>query len=213
MKLRLFGIGLYTLGYFATTIPEFEIRQQFLPLVSKAWNLGNACYIKMVINNQIFDGSRPLEARWDQIKKAIDFKNKKVLDLGCFKGIFSILSVKEGAKIAVGADFIADFIVAAGMLAQAFEAGNTHFTCLNFDRDPYETILGTDYDLVFCMSILNWVGDKKRFLTYLSHLPCIIFEGHEADAIEIKRFTDAGFKKYSILGKTDAGRTLIFFEK
>ena len=45
----------------------------------------------------------------------------------------------------------------------------------NFDEDPnYETKIGYDYDVVFCMSLLHWVQDKERLLRYLSHFDQVL---------------------------------------
>ena len=63
------------------------------------------------------------------------------------------------------------------------------------------------------LNVLNLIQDKQRLMTFLGGFPLVVFEGHDQDAVEIKRFSDAGFPIHRILGTSDRGRTVFVFSK
>lgn len=204
-----------------------------IPLLNKALSIptsgGSLAYYSLNVNGQKTKGERSWQERWNIIKKAINYENKKILDLGCNTGLCGVYLLKFAkAHSVVGVDRpdndlstngIPRLIESANLLQKAF---NVSFKIIQTDLNTqnYEEIIGTNYDIVFCMSILKWVNNKERFLKYLSNFKNIIFEGHESDEIEIKRFKRLGYN-YKILGTTQVGlsystdsiRTLIHFYK
>jgi 2-polyprenyl-3-methyl-5-hydroxy-6-metoxy-1,4-benzoquinol methylase len=158
------------------------------------------------------------------IKDILDYSGKNVLELGCCMGLVATsLKKYRGVNRAIGVDGTDFFlkkqgsphrIQAAQWFAQAFEA-NVQFIQTDLDSDPhYETKIGYDYDVVFCMSLLHWVQDKERLLHYLSHFNHVIFEGHDAPSVEIERFKRHGFDHHTIIGIADLqGKTIIHFYK
>jgi hypothetical protein len=50
-------------------------------------------------------------------------------------------------------------------------------------------------------------------MNFLGGFPLVVFEGHDQDAVEIKRFSDAGFPIHRVLGTSDRGRTVFVFSK
>lgn len=191
---------------------------------------GGKPYYSLDIQGVHFEGERNWSLRWNLFKDILNFENKKILELGCNTALSSTYLLKYRQALAcTGVDLPDDQLTfkgiprlmeAANLLHHAFRV-KVKMLQLNLDEDEYERTLGYDYDVVICMSLLNWVHDKERLLDYLSKFTHVIFEGHEADEIEIARFQQIGFSNYRILGKTQIGksypanatRTLIYFHK
>ena len=214
---------------YRTHAEEFNINPQNEHFLEQAWSVntgGRSCpqYYSITVNKRLFKGNRPWEARWDLIKDIIDYEGKNVAELGCCMGLVATsLKKYRGVNRAVGVDGTDAFLTkqgspyrirAARWFAQAFDA-DVQFIQADLDNDlNYETRIGYDYDVVFCMSLLHWVQDKERLLRYLSHFDHIIFEGHDAPSVEIERFKKHGFDNHTILGIGDhQGKTIIHFYK
>ncbi len=202
-------------------------------LLQEAWKIGTGGsggkpYYAFDIDDLKFDGERNWNDRWD-LMRHLPLGGKAVLELGCNVGLFSIHALEEcAAKSADGVDLPDDALTVNGnpLMAKAARMVNAAlgsrvvYHQVNLNTQPYEEILGTDYDVVFCMSFFKWIDDKDRFLRYLSHFDEIVYEGHESDEVESSRFGLHGFGS-QILGKTqigksydlDACRTLIHFQK
>jgi SAM-dependent methyltransferase len=205
-----------------------------IELLNKAWKIptGGAHakpYYSIDVDGHHFSGERSWDARWSFIQDAMDYRNARVLELGCNVGLAStyLLKYKEAAS-ATGVDRL-DYLLAQNDMPRLMEAAKlihqafgVHVNLVQTDinSSDYEDLLGNDYDVVFCMSFLKWVQDKERLLDYLSTFRNVIFEGHESDEVEIERFAQRGFR-HVILGKTqvgvsypsDATRTVIYFYK
>lgn len=66
---------------------------------------GDKNYQSIILDNEYI--RKGYEKDWitlENIKKCINFKNKIVMDTGCFNGYFSFKSIKEGAKKVIGVD-------------------------------------------------------------------------------------------------------------
>lgn len=222
----------FLLLYLNTIIlSNFQIPTDNLYLIEKAWSVNSAgpgvpkdnqSYYNMTVNDIFFQGLRPWELRWEMIKDATNYQGKRILELGCCMALVSTC-LKKYCKVskATGVDgtdaFLAsqgspDRIRAAQWVTQAFEV-EVEFIQTDLNRDAYESIIGTEYDIVFCFSLLHWIHDKDRFMNYLAQFNEVIFEGHESAEFEIKRFQSYGFTNYTILGQADRGRTVIHFYK
>ncbi len=211
------------------TIAEFTINPQNMHFLEKAWSVntgGPSClnYYSITVNNRLLSGNRSWEARWNLIKNIIDYENKNIVELGCCMGLVATsLKKYRSTNRTVGVDGPNDFLVtqgspyriqAAKWFAQAFEA-DVQFIQVDLDKDPdYETKIGYDYDVAFCMSLLHWVQNKDRLMNYLSHFKHVIFEGHDSPLEEIARFKKYGFNNHTIIGSADhQGKTIIHFYK
>ncbi len=205
-----------------------------LDLLAAGWKIptggsNGQSYNAVTIQGVRFPGERAWDDRWELIKDAMDYRGKRVLELGSNVALAStyLLKYREVAEC-IGVDRPDDLLAMSGMprlmeaakmLHRAFNV-NPKIVQMDINNTDYEKFLGFNYDVAFCMSFLKWVDDKERLLDYLSNFKHIIFEGHEADSIEIERFQQRGFD-YRILGKTqvgvsypkDAFRTLIYFFK
>ena len=78
--------------------------QKILELNNKdPWNhLYNIDGIKTIKNQKFSIGNNII--KWDRIIKQVNFKNKKVLDLACSDGYFSIQSLLSGSQYVKGID-------------------------------------------------------------------------------------------------------------
>ena len=205
-----------------------------LELLSKAWEIptggsNGQPYNHIVVEGISFPGERAWDERWTLIKDAMDYRGKRILELGCNVALASTYLLKyQNALECAGVDRPNELLAVHGMprlieaaklIHRAFHV-NLEILQMDINNTEYEELLGFDYDVAVCMSFLKWVDDKERLLDYLSHFHHIIYEGHEADSIEIERFQRRGFE-YRILGATQVGvsypknafRTLIYFFK
>jgi len=205
-------------------------------LLSKAWKIytggsNGLPYYSLQTDGKHYRGDLPWNLRWNILKDAIDYEGKRILELGCNVALTSIfLKTYCGAESCLAVDMpihklkkkkMERLYVAAELTREAFNTRNITIKPIDFDGKDYEEILGYDYDVVFCMSLLNWIQDKTRLMTYLSHFDHVIFEGHSTNAVEIKRFAEHGFHNYEELGMTATGpafkpgseRTLFHFYK
>lgn len=195
---------------------ELTINPQYMPLIQSVWATGGGtwpAYYSININGVRFPGDWPLAARWNMLRSAIDWNGKKIIELGCNVALTSILLKKYCKPMSVCAtDRVDSYIRIADTLAKAVEV-ELHLVVADFDRDNYEELLGTDYDIAICTSLFTWINDKARFLRYLSNFKFIVYEGHENDEIEMARFRSIGFDCIKILGKSERKRTIILFGK
>lgn len=194
---------------------EFTIDQQYLPLVQSVWATSSPPwhnYYSMTINGQFFPGGRPLAARWNLLRDALDWNGKKIIELGCNTAIMSILLKKYYRPQTICCvDCEDSYIRVANILTKAF-AVEARLVVANLDCDNYEQLLGTDYDVAICMSLLFWIKDKERLLLYLSNFKFVIYEGHDEDELETARFRAIGFDCLKTLGRPDLKkRTLMLF--
>ena len=196
--------SLLSIGYsFNVEMSEFR----------KVWREKQHNYYSIELNGEHFSGTRPWHVRWEKIKLAVDFTGKRVLDIGTSVGLCPLfLSMLTSAQKIVAFDNESDAVYNADRLMKVF---NTNYELFKIDleRDPYEQILGYEYDIVICMSVFNWIGKKQKLLNYLKHFNELIFEGHEGVQTEIDRLRALGFKHIQVLGAVDRDRHLLYCSK
>lgn len=190
-------------------------------LLSKAWSIytggGHGLpYYSLQADGKNYRGDRPWNLRWNILKDAVDYEGKRVLELGCNAALTStFLKTYCGAESCMAVDMpihrlkkkkMEKLYVAAELIREAYDARDVTIKPVDLDEENYEEILGYEYDVIFCMSLLNWIKDKPRLMTYLSHFDHVIFEGHAKDLVEINRFAKHGFHNYEKLGTTATGR-------
>lgn len=200
---------------FATLYGHYHIDSKGMPDVRRSMMIeGN--YYDITVNGEHFKGTRLWKERWDILKENIDFNGLKVLDLGTFLGFVPTFALKYGGAIkATGVD--RNCLDSAIAFAKGFDV-KSEFMVLNFDEDNYESMIGYDYDIVFCMSLYHWVKEKDKLISYLANFDQVIYEGHDTDGIELSRLQyliDRGYicKKIGVSYSgyhlyTERGRTI-----
>lgn len=188
------------------------------PELVRAWKVAAAsranaagqglAYYAFTYQGQQFYGERPWYLRWDAIRKHIDFAGKSVVELGCNLGLLSSFALVYGAASARGVDADGDIIEAARNVASAFGV-RPDFVCADLDgEDPWEESVGRG-DIVVAMSLLNWVRDKDRLLSYLRGFPTVLYEGHEDTGTEAARLRAIGFDDVAEICRTERGRSVL----
>jgi len=191
--------------FIAGIFGEYTVDPENMDYVREAFTEFSGDYYTIKINDfsTKFGNRRDWKERWDIISEHIDFKGLKVLDIGCMNGLFSVFAMKYGgAEKVVGVDKQYERQYRA--LCKAFDV-NSQFIRFNIDRDRcLEDTIGFDYDIVSCMSVMNWVRKKRRLINFLRKFDKILYEGHESLEVELSRFTRYGYK-YQVLGKVYSG--------
>ena len=148
-------------------------------LFIKAWRLAqesNAsspgkkmAYYSVQYCGYFFPGERPWEERWNNLRGLADFKDKRILELGCNMALLSCFLLKfEGAATAMAVDHDSEILESAGLIGQAMGVDPV-LEQVNFDgKDEWENKLASfSPDVVFALNVLNWVkGKKNAFLIF-----------------------------------------------
>lgn len=101
-----------------------------------------------------------------EIYRFDNFKNKRVLDLGCCMGVFCQESVKKGSQDIVGIDYDEKLIELNQEYAE-LSNDPIKYICLNLNRLGFEKIvnlIGTKkFDILFCFSIFKHIDHDLLF--------------------------------------------------
>jgi predicted Ser/Thr protein kinase len=192
-----------------------------LKALLKAWKLAqlsnanapgqNVSYYSLQFENYSFPGERPWLYRWRTFQKIDDFRNKRILELGCNLSLLSCFLLKHAqASAAMAVDADSNILSAARYVAFAFDVSPIYLK-KDFDMaDEWETeLIAFKPDVIFALSILNWVKDKKRFMSFLSRFDDVIFEGHESLEVETTRFVEAGFDEVEQVAMSERKRPVL----
>ena len=148
------------------------------------------------------------------------FQNARLLDIGCNIGAFCFEAQKHGAILTVGIDGNDEAIEAAKRLRDYTKIKNMIFFTNNLDQDLLLDIKNvslsdllkgvasqTHFDVVFAVSIVNHVRDKREFFRQLDQMTkkLLVLEGHADQTEELYRsylstytsFSKVDFKGYS----------------
>ncbi len=196
-----------------------------LRLLLEAWRLGQssdanapdafAAYYSLEVDGHCFPGERPWLPRWTVLSSVTDFEGKNVLELGCNMGLLSTFLLKDKkAANSVATDVDSGILKAAKLVAKAYDVAPT-FVRQDFDSpENWEEILDESKpDVVFALSVLNWVKDKERLLKFLGRYREVIFEGHDSVAVETDRFKQVGFKDIKLIAVSERNRPLLHCRK
>ncbi|CAN5857428.1 hypothetical protein BH20PSE1_BH20PSE1_13660 [soil metagenome] len=173
------------------------------------------CYYELWEDNYRLPGERPWAERWAAFRSLTDYKNKRVLELGCNLSLLSCFLLKEaGAQDALCVDADARILAAAQFVADAYGVAPL-YRRVNVDapQDWESQLLSFRPDVVFALSVFNWVRDQSRLLRFLSNFNELIFEGHELFEVERGRFLQVGFKEIKQVATSERNRPVMVCRK
>ncbi len=183
---------------------------------SNASSPGRAiAYQALELDGIRFPGERPWAVRWQHLARITDYRDKRVLELGCNQGLLSTFLLKEaGAAAALAVDRDCRVLEAAARIADAFHV-RPSFHEIDFDADAdWETELATFRpDVVFALSVGHWVRDRARFLAFLGRFDELIYEGHDSARTERRRLAAVGFEAIELVHSSERGRPVLHCRK
>ena len=172
-------------------------------------------YYSIDVDGYHFPGERPWINRWDTLHGITNYSGKKVLELGCNMGLLSCFLLKyANVKESLAVDSDENILEAAKLIATVLKV-NPKFDRVDFDNpgDWESKLMEFKPDIVFALNILNWINNKKRFLSFLCLFNELIFEGHDGIEIETKRLRDIGFRKIELIAYSDRDRPIFYCKK
>jgi hypothetical protein len=208
------------------TYPQSQLKaragfqeDESLELLADAWTLAassnasapraDIAYYSLDIAGINFPGERPWILRWDRIRKHVDFKGKKLLELGCNMSLLSIHALLEGASECVGVDVDSEIIRSAELAAKGFGV-EMHHRQLDLDSPGnWESELH-GFDIVSALSVIHWVKNQKRIWTFLGLHEEVLYEGHESDDAGEFELRKVGFTNIVRLGVTERNRHIFY---
>lgn len=172
-------------------------------------------YYDMTFEGFCLPGERSWSERWGYLRHVTPYRDKRILELGCNLGLLSIFLLKDqGARAALAVDGDPEILDAGRLAARAFDV-EPHFACVNFDRDPgWESELAAFRpDVVFALSVIEWLDDEARFLAFLGRFDEVVFEGHHSSAFETRRLRATGFGDVQLVDTSERGRPVLLCRK
>lgn len=190
-----------------------------LEMLAKAWGIAalskasspgvNVNYYSIDIGGINFPGERPWILRWERIRKNVDFRGKRVLELGCNMALLSIHAKLSGAAACLGVDEDKEIVEAADLASRAF---GTDVVCRQLDLGdsfPWEEDL-KGFDIVSALSVLHWIENKERVWSFIAKHKEVLYEGHESEQEAELSLRRAGFTHIVRLGTTERNRQMIY---
>ncbi len=168
-------------------------------------------YYALDYKGYYFPGERSWSDRWEVLQNISDYSGKTIVELGCNMGLLSTFLLKDkNAKKCVGVDLDKKILKSAELISNVFKV-KPEYMQMDFDsnQDWENKLLAHKPDIVFALNVLNWVKDKERFLSFLSKVPEVIFEGHDLPEIEKKRFSNLGFIDIKEIGFSERKRIIL----
>lgn len=188
-----------------------------LETLAEAWSIASLSkasapgvdigYYSIDIGGVNFPGERPWILRWERIRKEVDFKGKRVLELGCNMGLLSIHAKLSGAAFCLGVDVDKEILMAADLASRAFETDVAHRHLDLADASPWEEEL-KGFDIVSALSVLHWIENKDRLWSFISKHKEVLYEGHESEQEAEGNLKTAGFTRITRLGTTERNRQM-----
>ena len=154
---------------------------------SPFWRLVNTTFRKAVFERY--------EITFEQ---AGDVTGKKVLDVGCGSGVYSVDFARRGAQRVVGVDFSGNMLKLAKQEAELHRVADR---CEFIQADFLEVELGEEFDVSIAMGVFDYVPDQVAFLRKMVALTTgkviVAFPGHSLLREPARRL------RYKLAGKGD----------
>lgn len=189
-----------------------------LACLAEAWEIAarsganapghRVAYYAFTFDGAHFVGERPWYLRWDRIRADVDFRGKRLLELGCNMGLLSSFALIHGAASAVGVDRDPAILESARLAARGLGVAPT-FEQVDIVRDADWEQRLAGADIVAAMSLLHWLPEPERLLAFLAGHREVIYEGHDPLEVEVARLRDVGFTTITVLRETERGRPLL----
>lgn len=190
-----------------------------MAMLERAWSLAahseanapghHVAYYAFSYRHRHFPGERPWYLRWDAIRHGVDFRGKRLVELGANMGLLSTFATIHGASSAIGVDHDATIVESARLVGQALK-GSARFEQVNLMADSTweERLAGAD--IVAAMSLIHWLPRPQRVLAFVARHAEVLYEGHDSLEIEAGRLRGMGFDEVTVLGDTERGRPLLY---
>jgi len=145
--------------------------------------LGEQTYDKYYQDIEIIrlEGYAKSHLSWENIKDLVDWKNKIVLDVGCFHGYFCFKAEQAGARLVTGIDKNADTLITTQMIADASKSNCKFF---NIDADEIDPHV----DIILCLNVFHHIPDKDGFLRKLEPGQKMIMEIDKENLPKIQKY-------------------------
>jgi 2-polyprenyl-3-methyl-5-hydroxy-6-metoxy-1,4-benzoquinol methylase len=115
-----------------------------------------------------FIGYTKSHKTWDNIKDLVDWKGKKVADLGCFHSYFAFKAAKAGA-IVTGLDTSSEVLITSHFINEV--EGNI----ISLKQWTGGEEVSSDFDITLCLNVFHYFADKKKSLQNIKS-KIVIFE-------------------------------------
>jgi len=152
------------------------------------------------------------EKTWERLSSLIDFKDQKVLDIGCFHGFFSFKIEQAGAKEIDGVEKSDEAILTARKLSWLKKSKACFYKgdIVNFKTQNIQN----HYDIVLVLNMLHHVSDiPKALKNVFSMGNLIVFEiPVEQEKIISKYAKDFGFKLNKKINSHRETREMVLFK-
>jgi len=120
-------------------------------------------------------GQRTPKNRIFDMSKFIDFKNKKVLDLGCNVG--AMLHHLENIERGIGLDYDGQCVETANNISKILGKNNLLFKKHDFDIDTFDELsekIEFNPDIIFILSLGSWVKKWRELYEFCTKYNSII---------------------------------------
>jgi predicted Ser/Thr protein kinase len=190
-----------------------------LALLHRAWHLAklsnesgdSVAYYAFTYKGVHFRGDRPWALRWESIRRAVDFRGKRLVELGCNMGLLSSFARIHGASSAQGVDYDPQLVDAAKLVALALDSGAEFERVDLASSEPWEERIGSG-EIVSALSLMHWLSPdvQERVLRFLGKHREVLYEGHDPLEVETARLRRAGFTDVRVLATTERERVLLY---
>jgi SAM-dependent methyltransferase len=189
-------------------------------LLADAWRTAQAspsnspghllAYYAFSFQGEHFPGERPWYQRWEPLRTAIDWSDKRVLELGCNMGLLSAFARIHGAAEATAVDRDALILEAGRLVCVALDVDGVTFSQADLTSRSWEVRM-PDADICIAMSVLHWLPQEaqQRLVRFLGRHDEVVYEGHQPLSVEVGRLRSAGFRQVDVLGQSERGRHLL----
>jgi 2-polyprenyl-3-methyl-5-hydroxy-6-metoxy-1,4-benzoquinol methylase len=136
---------------------------------------------------------------WNNIKDLVNWKDKWVLDVGCFHGYYCFKAEQEGALAITGIDKNNATLVTTRMIGEEYKS-----KCLFQVLNANSALPGCD--ILLCLNVFHHIPDKDAFLKNILAKQ-IIFEVDKEDLPKIEEYCNIIVKKDSHRASAYTGDT------